>query len=198
MIPGNEANTRLGYRTIALRGWAASAVVEGESALPLLLDWAFEDGDIVGLAEVWREEAIFVSSARLAVRNLRRIIRRPPDFIWTGWRRTAGRGAAGDRRGKAVWVIGCVGALPLGTVDVVIICPIHRVGDAGLFQVVEASSLLGFGFRAGERGQQHRSENGNDCDDDEQLDESKRIEGQTVVCGCTWTERRVGVLFHRA
>jgi hypothetical protein len=52
MVPGNQANARLSDKSIPLSGRTASAVVEGESTLPLLFDRALENGDVVGFAEV--------------------------------------------------------------------------------------------------------------------------------------------------
>jgi len=36
MVPRNEADARLSDKAIALSRWTASAIIEGESALPLL------------------------------------------------------------------------------------------------------------------------------------------------------------------
>lgn len=51
----------------------------------------------------------------------------------------------------------------------------QRVGEASLFQVVEAGGLFGLVLRSSQRGQQHRGENGNDGDDDKQLDERESL-----------------------
>jgi hypothetical protein len=53
------------------------------------------------------------------------------------------------------------------------------VADVDLAKVAEAADALGFGFGGRKRGQQERREDGNDGDDDEQLDESKRGPGMT-------------------
>jgi hypothetical protein len=86
----------------------------------------------------------------------------------------------------------------LRTVHVVVIHAVHRVSNASLFEVVDAGGLLGFGFGASERRQEHCGKDGNDCDDDEQLDEREGVKGLLARCRRTRTEERAGVLFHRA
>jgi hypothetical protein len=49
----------------------------------------------------------------------------------------------------------------------------HSGAQPGLFEIVYAGDVLGFGFASGQRRQNHASEDGNDGDDDQQFDEGE-------------------------
>jgi len=122
---------------------------------------------------------MLLSAAMVAVRggltigNLGWVVGSPPGFVRASGRRAAGGGAAGDGRRKAVRIVGSVGAKPLRAVHIAVILPIHRVGQAYLFEIVETGRGLRPGFGAGESREEHRGENGDDGDDHQKFDQSK-------------------------
>src|SRR5947209_7089443 len=133
VIPGDKAIAGLGDEAVALGGWAASAVIHGIAALPLLFNRALENRDVIGVAEKWREQTVFVTSARGAIRDLAWIIRSPPDFIGTGRWRCVWARATGNRRGQSVGIAGRVRTKALRAVHIVVIAAVQCMGQSGLF-----------------------------------------------------------------
>src|SRR5882724_3247895 len=84
MVPCNEPDARGRNKTVPLPSRTARTVIHRITTLPLLLDRAFENGHVVGLAEKRGEQAVFVTSTGGTIRNLRRVVRRPPSLVWTG------------------------------------------------------------------------------------------------------------------
>ena len=62
-----------------------------------------------------------------------------------------------------------------GSLHIVVISAIHRVGQSSLAEVVQATCLLRFCFRFGQAGQEHASEDRDNGNHHEQLNQSETI-----------------------
>ena len=58
---------------------------------------------------------------------------------------------------------------------------VHRESDANLVLIIDALGAKRFGFGAGQRGQKHRGQNGNNGYHDEQLDQSEGALGTARI-----------------
>jgi len=174
MVPRDEPSACLRHKAVALTRRASRRVIHRVTALPLLFYRAHENAHgRVGSPQKMRQQPVLEPCACRTIRHLCRIVRRPPDFVGTGRRRTVWRRAARHGRRQAMRVIGSVRTEPLRTIHITVIAAIHRVRETHLLQITETSRLLRPRSGSGECRQQHARENCNDRNDHEQFNDRK-------------------------
>lgn len=173
MIPDHQTCRRLSDKGVLLSHGGSGGVVHGVSALPFSFSGTFEN--VRGL-KIGLQEAGPVSCTGNPVRDLGRIVRCPPEFIGTSWRRIVGAGPAGNPGAQSVGIVGRIRTQPVGQIEVVVPEPVEGTRNSDLTEIVQAKRLLGLGIRAGERREQHGRQYSNDRNDHQEFDQGESSE----------------------